>query len=191
MYIQTYISNLKRVERLESSRNYMNYTTNRQLNVAKNNTYRFVITNRVQLSLQIQNTPLTSVSLTQAPFPTQRMDLNVPNNKLELSPLNMRFLVSEHLTEWITLYKWMIDLATREGSHINHVETGELTILDGENQEILRIVYRGLWPMLVGDLQYSTNDDEQTLVSDVSFSFDSFSIENVKTGEIIQYGEDQ
>lgn len=168
----------------------MSYT-NRQLNVAKNNTYRFIIPNRVQLSLQIQNTPLTSVSLTQAPYPTRRMDLNVPNNKLELSPLNMRFLVSEHLQEWITLYKWMIELATRNDSHLNHVENAELTILDGENQEILRIVYRGLWPMLVGDLQYSTNDDEQTLTCDVSFSFDSFSIENVKTGEVIQYGEDQ
>ena len=165
--------------------------TNRQLNVAKNNTYRFNITNKIQLSLQIQNTPLTSVSLSPAPFPTQRMDLNVPNNKLELSPLNMRFLVSEHLTEWITLYKWMIDLATRDSSHIEHIEIGELTVLDGENQEILRIVYKGLWPMLVGDLQYSTNDDEQTLVCDASFSFDSFSIENVRTGEVIQYGEDQ
>lgn len=164
------------------------YTTN---DPAKNNTYRFIITNRVPLALRIQNTPLTSVSLTQAPFPTQRMDLNIPNNKLELSPLNMRFIVSEDLSEWVDIYDWMINIVNREGSHIHEMETGELTILDGEHQPILRIVYKGLWPMLLGDLQYSVNEDENVLTADVSFSFDSFSIEHIKSGKIIQYGEDQ
>lgn len=168
----------------------MSYT-NKQKNVAKNTTYRFTITNQISLSLQIQSTPLTSVNLGTIPFPTQRMDLNIPNNKLELSPLNMRFLVSEDLSEWIRLYEWIIDLAVDNDSHLKHVESGELTILNNENEEILRIVYKGIWPILVGDLQYTTTEDEQTLVADVSFVFDSFSIENIKTGKITQYGEDK
>jgi hypothetical protein len=161
----------------------------KQYNPAKSTSYAFTVTNRNDISLKLQNASIGSVNLGMTPFPSQKLDMMIPSNKLDFGPINLRFLVSEHLTEWLDVYRWMIDITKTNGSHINSVEVGELTVFDAENMPILRFIYKGIYPITLGDLPYSLSDEETSLVCDLTVSFDSFDVEVITTGEIIKYGE--
>lgn len=158
-----------------------------QLNVAKSTSFIFTITNRKALSLRIQNATVGSVNLGAAPFPTRIADILVPGNKIDFGPMNLRFLVSENLTEWFEIYKWMVEITKTDDSHIESTEMGELTILDSQNKEIMRVIYHGIFPLTLGELTYSVVDDEVSLVADLTVQFDKFDLINLLTGEEIIY----
>lgn len=160
-----------------------------QVNPSRSTNFAFVITSFNDLALRIQNPSVGSVNTGIAPFPTQKLDINVPSNKLDFGPMNMRFLVSEDLSEWIAVYKWMIDIAKTDG--FDKQETAELTVMDSQNQPVVRFIYKGVFPLTLGDLQYSIVDEDVAIVADLAIEYDKFDIEIVATGEIIRYGEDR
>lgn len=160
---------------------------NLQLNPAKSTSFIFQITNRKDLSFRIQTASIGSVNLGVTPFATQTRDLLIPSNKLDYGPMSMRFLVSENLTEWFGVYKWMIEITKTNDAHTSSVETGELTILDSQNREIMRVIYSDVFPLTLGELTYSLIDEEETLVADLVLMFDKFDIENLITGERLSY----
>lgn len=158
-----------------------------QLNVAKSTSFIFTITNRKALSLRIQNATVGSVNLGATPFPTRSADILIPSNKIDFGPMNLQFLVSENLTEWFDIYKWMVDITKNVESHTEFTEVGELTILDSQNREIMRVIYHGIFPLTLGELMYSVVDDEVSLVADLTVQFDKFDLINLLTGEEIIY----
>lgn len=159
-----------------------------QFNPAKSTSYYFTVTNNRNISLKLQNTSLGSVNLGVAPFATRYSDLNLPDNKLEFGPMTLRFLVSEDFTEWFDIYRWMNDIIRTNDSHLSKVEDGELTILNASNIPIIRVVYKGVYPISLGDLLYSVSDDETSLVCDLVIQYDTYDVENLLTGEKIKYG---
>lgn len=156
-----------------------------QSNPAKSTSFIFSITNRKDISFRIQNSSVGSVNLGVTPFATPSRDLTIPSNKLDFGPMSLRFLVSENLTEWFEIYKWMIDITKANNAHIDLVETGELTILDSNNREVMRVIYTDVFPLTLGELTYSLVDDEVTLVADLVLIFDGMILENLITGERI------
>lgn len=163
----------------------------RQFNPAKSTSFVFTVSNRRDLSLKIQSSSVGSVNLGSAPFPSRWVDMNVPGNKLDYGPMTMRVLVSEDLHEWVDLYKWMIEITQTNDAHLSQVEHGELTILNSENIPVLRFIYKGVYPLTLGDLQYSLVEDETTLVCDLTVDFSSFDIHNLVSGERVEYGSGQ
>lgn len=162
-------------------------TAYQQLNPAKSTSYIFTITNRKDLSFRIQNTSVGSVNLGAAPFPMQALDALVPGNKLDFGPMNMRILISENLVEWFEIYKWMIDITKTNDAYLSQTETAELTVLDSQNREVMRFIYTGVFPLTLGELSYSLVDEEETLVADLTVSFDKFDVANLITGETLVY----
>lgn len=161
----------------------------KQLNPAKSTSFIFTITNRPSVFLRVQGAPIGAINASSAPFSTRRVDLNLPSNKLDFNPMVLPFLVSEHLTEWLEVYKWMIEITKTDDAHLSQTELAELTVLDSENQPILRFIYRGVYPLTLGDLAYSIVDEEVNLICDLTVEFSSMDVEVVSTGELIQYGE--
>lgn len=139
------------------------------------------------MSFRIQTASIGSVNLGVTPFATRTRDLLIPSNKLDYGPMSMRFIVSENLTEWFSVYKWMIEMTKRDDAHTELVETGELTVLDAQNREVIRVIYSDVFPLTLGELTYSLVDDEETLVADLVLVFDKFDVENLITGERLKY----
>lgn len=160
-----------------------------QFNPAKSTSYFFTITNRRDISLKLQNTSLGSVNLGTAPFPTRYADLNIPDNKLDFGPMSLRFLVSEDFSEWFNIYRWMNAIVRTNDAHMSKTESAELTILNASNIPIIRIIYKGVFPISMGDVLYSVTDEETSLVCDLVIQYDTYDVENLITGEKITYGQ--
>ena len=162
-------------------------TSNLQLNPAKSTSFVFSITHRKDISLRIQNSTVGSVNLGATPFPGRIADLLLPSNKLDFGPMNLRFVVSEDLREWFEIYKWMIAITKASDAHLSETETAELTVLDSNNREVMRVIYSGIYPLTLGELTYSIADEEVSLVADLTVQFDKFDLVNVVTGEELIY----
>lgn len=162
-------------------------STYKQYNPARNGTYIFTVTSSRNISFKLQNAVVPGVMLGGTPFQTQKMDIIIPSNKIDFSgPLPLRMLISEDLTEWVDVYRWMVQLT--KANDIGG-DSAELTILNSQNVPVMRFLFTGVWPLTLGDLQYTVVGDETVLSCDVSFNFDTFILENLKTGERIGHAE--
>lgn len=162
-----------------------NTTSYTQSNPARSNSYIFTISGHRNLSFKLQNAAVAGVQLGGTQFATALMDLTVPSNKMSFDPLQMKFLVSEDLQEWIDVFTWMLDLSKGADT----TESAELTLLNAFNQPLVRFVYKSVWPMTLGDIQYTVVGDEEVMSCDMSLNFDSFDIEIITTGVRIIHGE--
>lgn len=156
-----------------------------QYNPARSASYTFIITGRRDLSFKIQNAPLSAVQLGGAPYATRNVDIFIPSNKLSYDPLVLNFLVSEDLDEWISVYKWMDDLSLL---NTQVTDTAELTVLNSQNVPVARFVYTGVWPLTLGDLQYTVVGEETVMSCNLSLQYDQLNIEVIRTGEKITHG---
>jgi len=164
------------------TQNISSYT---QYNPARSGSYIFTITGYRDLSFKLQNAAVPDVNLGGAPYPTRTVDIMLPSNKLSYDPIPFNFLVSEDLREWIEVYKWVDDLTRLDGQNN---QTAEMTILDSINRPVARFVYTGVWPLMLGGLQYSIIDNERVLSCNLTLVFDEFQVESLVSGEHITHG---
>lgn len=162
-----------------------NVTSYTQYNPARSNSFTFTVSGHRDLSFKIQNSAVAGVQLGSTQFATAYADLTIPSNKLTFDPLQLKFLVSENIQEWIDVFSWMLDLS----KNADLTESAELTILSSQNVPLVRFIYKSIWPLALGDIQYTTVGDEEVATCDVSMVFDTFDIEIISTGVKIIHGE--
>lgn len=160
----------------------------KQTNVAKSTSYTVSFTEHKSIMYRALDAAIGSMTVGLTPVPIRYSAMYVPDNTIEYGQLPMKFLCSENLSEWIEMYKWMIQCTTMD--HIAHekvFDRMELTVLNSQNIPILRFVYKDVWPTELGQINYSIEDDEQTQFFDVVFVYTSLSVEIIATGEKIIY----
>lgn len=162
-----------------------NISSYSQYNPARSQSYIFTITGFRDLSFKLQNAAVPDVNLGGSPFPTRTVDVLLPSNKLSYDPVPFNILVSEDLREWVEVYKWMDDLTRLDGQ--NYI-TAELTVLDSVNRPVVRFLYTGAYPLMLGGLQYSMMDQERVLSCNLTLQFDEFQVESLVSGEHITHG---
>jgi hypothetical protein len=161
---------------------------NSQFNTTKSTSFLFTISNKRDLTLKVQSTSIGAVNLGSAQFPIRQTQLTVPDNTLQFDPMTIRFIVSEDLSEWFSVLQWMVDITQTNDAHLTRSEVATLSVLNMNNQEVMRIVYKSIFPITLGDLLFSVVDEEISLSCDLALDYDSYDVINVKTGEKIQYG---
>lgn len=158
------------------------------VNNAKSTSYIISFASRNNLALRCQNGSVGSVVLGNTPFPTQALQMIIPGNTLDYSPITFRILTSENLAEWLEVYKWMIDITRANGVYSsNLIDVLQLSVLNLQNIPILNFKYQDAWPTVLGDIQYSIVDEEETISFDVTFEYSHFDVENLVTGEQLIY----
>lgn len=160
-----------------------------QQNPAKSTSYLFTIGDDRDLSFKVRDPSIGSVNLGSTMFPTRYLDLELPNNKLEFGPMSLRVLLSETLGEWFNLVKWMVDITETNGAHLESTVDAELDILNAQNIPVLRIIYKSVYPLNLGDIIYGYDGEEVTQTCELSVKYDYYVIENLLTGEKIEYGQ--
>lgn len=156
-----------------------------QFNPARSSSYIFTITGFRDLSFKLQNAAVPDVNLGGAPFPTRTLDIMIPSNKLAYDPVPFNILVSETLEEWIDVYKWMDDLTRLDGQNY---QTAEMTVLDSMNRPVARFLYTGVYPLMLGGLQYSMMDQERVISCNLTLQFEEFQVESLVSGVRITHG---
>jgi hypothetical protein len=137
----------------------------------------------VQYFCQSVNVP--SIKLGEVTRVTPFLDMYSPGTKLDYSLLDIEFVVDEELETWKNLYNWFTTIADPDGyekrryreelQRSEHFSDATLTVLSNLNNPVLRINFRNLFPVSMGDINFDTRLSADNLITvSASFRYESY-----------------
>lgn len=179
-------------------------TTSSVYNYLRPNGFRFVIQDLPHVAYTCQSANLPSVQLGFAVQPTPFVDRPVIGDKLNYAEFNIRFLISEDMSNYLELFEWLVALGFPNnynqytsfvGERLNRFpffrradgttealaySDGVLTILDSNNNPKTNIRFRELFPIAVEALDFDiTSSSVDYFVGTASFRYTTFEIETL------------
>lgn len=118
-----------------------------ELNVLKNNGFRFSIAKLPEVAFFCQEVSLPSIDLPSAHFGTPLVDVHVPGDKLTFGPLSISFLIDAGMQNYKAVNAWMVGLGFPKSheqykaflsSHAQGFETSPLVI--GYSDAVLEVL---------------------------------------------------
>jgi len=139
--------------------------------------------NTVNYFLQSVNIP--SIKLGEVTRTTPFLDMYSPGTKLDYSLLDIEFIVDEEMQTWKNLYNWFISIADPDGfekrnykeelQRSEHFSDATLTVLSNLNNPLIRINFRNLFPLTLGDINFDTRLSADNIVTvAASFRYESY-----------------
>lgn len=131
-----------------------------------------------------QSVTIPGVNMSEVQQPTPFVDLYRHGDKLIYDPLTVTFLVDEWLTSWKNIHDWMRGLTypTKFSEYEKQKLEGlysdaTLTILNGLNNPVARIIYKNCFPTSLSPLSMSATDDGGvSITADTTIRYDYFDI---------------
>lgn len=145
---------------------------------------------------KIPNTILNVVSVNIPGITVEDAELQTPfkivryPDKLVYNDLVVRFKVDENMTNYIEIFNWMSQIGRPEqfspentsalfpnDIYSEFVSDGTLTILNSVNNPNVEIRFKDLFPVVMGDLEFTSQETDVTYVdATVTFRMLSFTI---------------
>lgn len=135
------------------------------------------------LSFMLTGYPLPAIMLPPANQSSPFFDMGHSGDKLEFEELEVEFLVSEYLKEWLELFDWMNNLANpHEFNPIDNLSTSAtMFIYSSHNQPFLEITFEDVIPTMLGGLNFTEAIGETyEIKSNASFRYRVYSIKKLK-----------
>lgn len=114
--------------------------------------------------------------------PTPYVDIPLRGDKLVFEPLILEFIVTEDLSNWISIYKWLVGItAPRTGREFvnkpHEYMDATLNIYTSHNNKFAVVAYSHLVPTSLSALEFVTTDNEtQYLKATATFMYQDFDI---------------
>jgi len=118
------------------------------------------------------SSPIPSVSASEANSPFRNKQNSYPGEKVIYSPLDIRYMVTENMENYVELFNWMVDNANE-----STLSTCDITlhILTSSNNVIRQIRFVEAFPVSIGAIDFHTqNTDVEYVVADASFQYSHF-----------------
>lgn len=118
------------------------------------------------------SSPLPSVSATEANSPFRNKQNSYPGEKVIYAPLDIRYMVTENMENYIELFNWMVDNA-----NTGTINTYDITlhILTSNNNVIRQVRFVEAFPVSIGAIDFHTqNTDVEYVIADASFQYSHF-----------------
>jgi hypothetical protein len=122
-----------------------------------------------------QSVNLPGISLGEVNRATPFLDMYSPGTKLSYDPLDVEFILDEKLQGWKNIYDWFLTMADpdgfekRDGSKElqtnKHFSDATLTILSGLNNPLVRIQYKNLFPLTLGEIRFDSTQSADTIIT--------------------------
>lgn len=156
------------------------------------NGFKFSIEKLPELEYFCQEINIPGITLGDPVFATPFRSIPVPGDMLSYDTLNVKFLVSADMENYIALYNWIVALGFPESyeQYVDYISSsqiqvlGELAknyssatmqVLSNTNTPTKAVTFHDMFPISVGSLTFmSTNQDVQYLVGDATFRFSYF-----------------
>lgn len=118
------------------------------------------------------NSPLPAVTCTEVPMPFRNRQNALPGDKAQYSPLDIRYMVTENMENYIELFNWIIHNANEE-----RFETYDIVlhILSSSNNVIRQVRFVDAFPTSLGSIDFhAQNTDVEYVIGDASFMYSHF-----------------
>jgi len=139
--------------------------------------YQFHFGRIPNVTYQVINCPLPTISMGQSIQPTPLQDIPVPGEKLTFDPCSLEFVVDENFTSYLEIYNWMQQM--RAGSLVNGrtkdiISDATLDILTNNLTPIVSFDFVGMFPTILGEIQFTTQNGTDVLMGSATFAFEQF-----------------
>ena len=166
------------------------------------NAFKFGIKDLPNTSFTCQSANLPDLQLGFATQPTPFVDVPTIGDKINFGDFTIRFLISENMSNYIELYRWLIALGfpsnynqfstftknrpsgfpfvTRPGgqSEILAYSDATLTILDSTNNPKVNIIFKNLFPISLQALDFDiASQSVEYFTAIASFKYTIFEVE--------------
>lgn len=146
--------------------------------------YQLGIVKLPGIGFYTQETNLPSIQLPEANQATPFVTTFEPGDKLEFQPFTMNFMINEDMSNYISIFNWLIQLGFPnnyeeflDGSnrHLIHMSDGFLQILGSNNAVIKTIEFKDMFPTSLGAVTFrSTDSDVNYIQATVDFRYTSY-----------------
>lgn len=153
-----------------------------------NNKFDFVLDRIPNFTFFVQSVNLPSMALQSTTVNTPFVQLSVPGNQLSYGQLSMTFMIDENMQSWYELYNWMFQLGNptslnkrgtltgEAGSNTNILSDGTLFIKTNANNPNYKVSFFDMYPNDLGDITFSTTDNQDFLTSNVTFNYTYYTV---------------
>ena len=166
------------------------------------NAFRFGIKDLPRISFTCQSANLPDMQLGFASQPTPFVDIPTIGDKINFGEFTIRFLVSEDMSNYLELYRWLIALGfpkdyrqfktftekrpsrfpfvtkTNGQEEILAYSDGTLTILDSTNNPKVNIIFKNLFPISLQSLDFDiASQTVEYFTAIATFKYTFFEVE--------------
>ena len=118
------------------------------------------------------NSPLPAISATEVNTPFRNRQNAYPGEKVQYSPLDIRYMVTENMENYIELFNWLVNNA-----QVEKFQTYDITlhVLSSSNNVTRQIRFADAFPTSLGAIDFHTqNTDVEYVIGDASFMYSHF-----------------
>lgn len=153
--------------------------------------FRFLIQRLPKTNFFVQQVSVPSLSLSDIKQPAQFNSIYRTGHTLSYGELNVTFKVDEDMNNYREVYDWMVGLGfPREYGEFKNLNEsqqglysdGTLVIMSSQKNSNVRFKFTNLFPTNLSELQMDvTQEDLQYVDCNVSFRYDTFEIDRLRT----------
>ena len=150
----------------------------REFSEAHATNYQIYINQFPNLQFYVTDSFVTSVNLGNFDVPSNSLDIQMSDNKINFDPVTLSFIVDEYFRSYIDIYQWMMNMANpadslREPDAVVNPQDIHMKILDNNKQPIITFKYISARPIGLDQIVFDTQDENNTvLTSAATFVFD-------------------
>lgn len=153
--------------------------------------FQFQLVKYPKVSFFCQSANVPSINLAVAVQSTRWNAIPHPGDEISFDDLNIRFLVDENLSNYVTIHNWVKKLGHPEDAGDISELPGEdyedktysdgiLFILDSNFNKKFKIVFKDMFPVSIGGLNFdSTYTDTEYFAVDASFKYTIYDIYDI------------
>lgn len=156
-------------------------TDNFSKNIFSSTRFAFTMTRLPSVEFFVQAITLPGPTITPVEQPNPFRAIQRPGDNVTFAELEVEFLVNEDLSNWISVYNWIIGLGFPESyDQYKEIEDdrksdGTINVLDSAGNPQLRITIEDLFPLSLSSITFDSKDtNESPIVATASFSFQSY-----------------
>ena len=132
------------------------------------------------LTLNIFATVIPSITLETKEVDWMGAKSNWDSGGITFDNWYVNFNIDGGMRNWQLIYNWITAINNNQDRHgrprPEYVVDASLHIMNNMRQPIMAIVFKNIWPTLLGEAALSYRDGDQVLASSVNFSYDSYVI---------------
>lgn len=136
------------------------------------------ISDQKQFSLNIIDGILPSFSLNSVDLPYKGGNTKIEMGFESFGDWTTKFSIDSNFKSWIIIADWMFSVANNQQIHgrsdQSYQTDANLHILDNFENKIVDIKFENIWPIILGEINFSYQDNDQILTCDVTFAYDRF-----------------
>jgi len=148
-------------------------------NDAYGRNYQFHFGKIPNTSFQLTSCPLPTISMGQMLYPTPLHDIPMPGEKITFDPCTLEFVIDENFESYLELFRWIQDMRSGAATAKNTADLlsdATLTILTNNMLPILSFDFIGMFPTVLGEVNFTQQNGNDVAVGSCTFAYQEFNL---------------